>query len=86
MVVSTLLRVATVGLEPKALERKSYCLGRKAGNRTGIGNFAQDLGSQNLKDIRSRRNHRRLFVPPAGQGNVLTSVVLKLCTEPWEPQ
>lgn len=47
MLISTLLRVATVGLEPKTLERKSYYLGRKAGNRTGIGNFAQDLRSQN---------------------------------------
>lgn len=47
MAISTLLRVATVGTEPKALERKSYWLGIKAGNRTGIGNCAQDLESQN---------------------------------------
>ena len=41
----------------------------EAGNRTEIGNFAQDLESQNYRSFRSRRNHRRLFEPvTSGQG------------------
>lgn len=56
-----LLNATTVGTEPKSMKKERLLMQVEAGNRTEIGNFAQDLESQNYRSFRSRRNHRRLF-------------------------
>lgn len=55
------LNATTVGMGPKSIKKERLLMQVEAGNRTEIGNFAQDLESQSYRPFKSRRNHRRSF-------------------------
>lgn len=86
MAVSTLLNGATVGMEPKALERKSYWLGQ---SRAPDWNWKLCLGPGiteiQISDLEGTTGECWLWPGALRAGNRLR-LWFPGCTQPWEPQ